>query len=510
MHHMNIANVLLVTIDVPELSSQLLSHGYNPLLVPDIPSILDIDVPFAVVLISQEAIGGAMAEDMERLYFVSNGVPIAVYINDPGRISPALKRALDEGTLDRVYAHEVANGLATSRIDRMYLGAGLDTVVRAYQQAADEKDLLQKEMNLRNRIVEHERELNVNITGSITSGLVVVDTTGSIFLINEYARRLLKLTKNDIVGAAYREVFPEKISRFVENALTRISGRWKRHEMKKITVDDAVLEIASYRMNDYAHNPVGLLMLINDISEQENTTAQLYRSEKLATVSTMLSGLAHELRNPLSIISARSQMALKKTEWDREWAVKNFESIDGQVNRCASILNSLLDYTRYKATQPMLHKVEDVLDETLTHVEYQNIFDGIKMEKDYQTGLVVFGDRSRFVQIFLNIVVNAADAMSGKGVLRLRTRADARDTVLVEIHDTGSGIESAAKDRIFDPFFTTKEPGKGTGLGLAVAYKIIQDSGGEIWFASEPHNTSFFVRLPSGKRKVYERKTATG
>ncbi len=507
---MNISNILLVNINVPELKNQLQSHGYNPIRVADIPSILDVDVPFAVVLIAQESIGDAMADNMERLYFVSNGVPIAVFISHPETLSAGLKRALDEGTLERVYGHEVADGLVTSRIDRMYLGAGLDTIVRAYQQQTDETELLHKEISLRNRILEHERELNANITGSITSGLVVIDVSGNIFLVNEYARRLLKLSQADILGMSHHKAFPEKISRFVDNALRRISGPWKGHEMKKITVDEAVLEIATYRMNDYGHSPIGLLMIINDISEQENTTAQLYRSEKLATVGTMLSGIAHELRNPLSIISARSQLALKKTEWDREWAVKTFESIDGQVNRCASIINSLLDYTRYKATQQTLNKVDEVLDETLTYVEYQNIFDSITVEKDYQTGLVVFGDRSRFVQIFLNIVLNAADAMSGKGVLRLCTRADGQHSVLVEIHDTGSGIDAAAKDRIFDPFFTTKEPGKGTGLGLAVAYKIIQDSGGEIWFTSAPHNTSFFVRLPSGKRKVYERKTAAG
>ena len=505
---MNIANILLVNIDLPRLNGQLLERGYNPFMVSDIPSILDIDVPFAVVLIHQDAIGEALAEDMERLYFVSNGVPIGVFINDPAHLSAGLKRALDEGTLERVYGHEVENGLATSRIDRMYLGAGLETIARAYQQAEDDKELLNKEKTFRNRVLEHERELN--ITGSITSGLVVVDTSENIFLINEYARRLLKIVKNDVLGVAYRQVFPDKISRFVENTLKKISGEWKRHEMKKITMDEAVLEFATYRMNDYAHNPIGLLMLINDITEQENTTAQLYRSEKLATLGTMLSGIAHELRNPLSIISARSQMALKKADWDKNWASKNFESIDGQVNRCAAILNSLLEYFRYKATQQALHKVSEILDETLTHVEYQNIFDAITVEKDYQNGLVVFGDRSRFVQIFLTIILNAADAMAGRGVLRLTTRAEKESQVLVEIHDNGCGIDPAAKDRVFDPFFTTKEPGKGTGLGLAVAYKIIQDSGGEIWFTSEPGTTSFFVRLPSGKRKVYEGKTAAG
>jgi two-component system NtrC family sensor kinase len=510
MPFMHIANIMLVNIDIPEFNSQLSLHGYNPLLVKDIPSVLDVDMPFAVMLIHQDTIGDALAEDMERLYFVSNGAPIGVFISHPAHLAGGLKRALDEGTLERVYGHEIDSGLASSRIDRMYLSAGLDAIVRIFQQAEDDKELLHKEINLRNRILEHERELNANITGSITSGLVVVDTSGNIYLINEYARRLLKMSKSDVLGIPYRQVLPEKISRFVENALKKISYEWKRHEMKKVTLDEAVLEIATYRMNDYEHNPIGLLMLLNDISEQENTTAQLYRSEKLATVGTMLSGIAHELRNPLSIISARSQMALKKTEWEKDWVVKNFESIDSQVNRCASIINSLLNYTRYKATQQTLHKVSEVLEETLTYVEYQNIFDDIKVEKDYQNGLVVFGDRSRFVQIFLNIILNAADAMAGKGVLRLATRVDNQSQVLVEIHDTGSGIDPAAKDKVFDPFFTTKEPGKGTGLGLAVAYKIIQDSGGEIWFTSEPRNTSFFVKLPSGKRKVYERKIAAG
>jgi two-component system, NtrC family, sensor kinase len=507
---MNIANILLVNITIPEFNSQLLSHGYNPLMVSDVPSILDVDVPFAVVLIHQNLIGDALAEDMERLYFVSNCVPMGVFIADHEAIQPGLKRALDEGTLERIYGHEVASGLATSRIDRMYLGAGLDAIVRAYQQAEDDKDLLHKEINFRNRTLDHERELNANIIGSITSGLAVVDTAGKILLINENARRLLHIVTDDVLGVAYRQVFPGKISRFVETALRKITGQWKRLEIKKVTINETVFEIATYRMNDRAHNPIGVLMLINDISDRENTAMQLYRSEKLATVGTMLSGLAHELRNPLSIISARSQLALRKTEWDKAWTVKTFESIDGQVNRCAAIINSLLDYTRYKATQQALHKVNEILDETLTYVEYQSIFDAIRVEKDYQTGLTIFGDRSRFVQIFLNIILNAADAMGGRGVLRLTTKSEKLSQVLVEINDTGSGIDPAVKDRVFDPFFTTKEPGRGPGLGLAVAYKIIQDAGGEIWFVSEPRSTSFFVRLPSGKRKVYERKTAAG
>jgi signal transduction histidine kinase len=499
---MAIANILLVDIVLPEFNSQCASHGYLPVLVPDIPSMLDIDVSFAVVLIHQNIMGDALPADMERLYFLASGSPIGVFITDHDNICDGLKRALDEGALERVYDHEVASGLAVSRIDRMYLSACLDTSVRAYQQSAGENEMLHREINLRNRILEHERELNANITGSITSGLVIIDMVGNIFLINEFARKHLRIQAHDIMGVPFRQVFPEKVCRFVDNSLKKMNAQWHSHEMKKITIEEAVLEIATYRMNDYGRKPTGMLMLINDITDQENTTKQLFRSEKLATVGTMLSGIAHELRNPLSIISARSQMALKKEDWDISWAKKNFESIDGQVNRCASIINSLLDFTRYKATKPGQHKVSEILDETLTYVEYQNIFDAIKVEKLYEEGLLVYGDRSRFVQIFLNIILNAADAMNGKGMLKLVTKSDDQTpAVLVEINDTGSGIDPAVKDRIFDPFFTTKEPGKGTGLGLAVAYKIIQESAGELWFTSEPHNTTFFVRLPSGKKK---------
>jgi len=498
---MAIANVLLVGITLPEFNSQCASHGYVPLMVDDIPAMLNVEAPISVVLIAQDLIGDALPADMERLYFLASGAPIAAFLTDLEHISEGLMRALDEGTLDRVYGYEVGLGLAVGSIDRMYLTACLDTSVRAYQKNSGENEILHREINLRNKVLDHERELNANITGSITSGLVIIDLVGNIFLINEFARKHLRIEATDIMGVPFRQVFPEKVCRFMDNSLKKMNAQWRRHEMKKITIEEAVLEIAAYRMNDYGKQPTGMLMIINDITDQENTTAQLFRSEKLATVGTMLSGIAHELRNPLSIISARSQMALKKEDWDKPWAIKNFESIDAQVNRCASIINSLLDFTRYKATKPGQHKVGEILDETLTYVEYQNIFDSITVEKTYEEGLLVYGDRSRFVQIFLNIILNAADAMSGKGVLTLSTKSDEHGQVLVEVHDTGSGIDATVKDRIFDPFFTTKEPGKGTGLGLAVAYKIVQESGGELWFTSEPHNTTFFVRLSSGKRK---------
>jgi signal transduction histidine kinase len=218
----------------------------------------------------------------------------------------------------------------------------------------------------------------------------------------------------------------------------------------------------------------------------------------------MLSGIAHELRNPLAIVSARTQRALDKNNYEKEWTNKTFKSIDTQTKRCASIVNNLLNFARNTATASGFHKIKDILDETLSYVNYQNIFDNITVEKKYKDDLFVYGDRSRFVQIFLNLITNAADAMEGKGELIIAAQQSPKASTLVEIKDNGPGIDEKIKEKIFDPFFTTKDPGKGTGLGLSIVYKIVEESNGKIWLSSKPGNTSFFVELPSKKERLYD------
>jgi PAS domain S-box-containing protein len=384
----------------------------------------------------------------------------------------------------------------------MVVCSRLNSHFRGLQQDLREKAHLQEEIDLRDHILDHERGLNANIAGSITSGLLIIDLNGCVIMLNDNVRALLKLSAGEYIGSSYSKALRGKMRAIVEDFLKRVRHGPMHHEIKKISVDRMVIEIALYKMRDYHQNVNGVLMLINDITEQENTTQQLYRAEKLATMGTMLSGIAHELRNPLAIISARAQMALVKESWDRDWMVKNYQSIEAQTYRCATIINNLLDFTRYRATQMALHNLDGILDETLTYVEYQNSFDSITIEKQYQPDLVIYGDRSRFVQMFLNIISNASDAMNGKGNLTLRTRSEGKGEVIVEINDSGSGIDPSIKNNVFDPFFTTKEPGKGTGLGLAVVYKIIHESGGEVWFTSEPGNTTFFIKLPTGMNRV--------
>jgi signal transduction histidine kinase len=139
--------------------------------------------------------------------------------------------------------------------------------------------------------------------------------------------------------------------------------------------------------------------------------------------------------------------------------------------------------------------MNSILDEVLTYVDYQNIFDHVEVKKDYAVEMMVYCDRPQMIQVILNLVTNAADAMGGRGTLRLRTRHEVNRN-LVSVEDTGAGIDPKHLKKIFDPFFTTKEAGKGTGLGLPIVQRIVQQHGGSIRVRSEPGNTVFEVALP--------------
>jgi two-component system NtrC family sensor kinase len=496
-----IANLLVVNIDRPDLVHQLDSHGYHPIIIPSIAAIADVKESYALALIHERLLIESKIIEDDRLHFLNGSVPTVVLIDDPLKSDPRLLKLFSESTLEWIFSSEIDAGLLGSRIDSLYIASTLNNSLKLQQQDRREKERLKKEITLRDSVLDHERELNANITASITSGLVVIDLKGAVITLNENARTLLKLSATDYIGSPYTKVLRGKIRAAVDDFMKRAHLEAPHHEIKKVSTDSSVSQISLYKMRDSRRVISGVLMLINDITEQENTTQQLYRAEKLATMGTMLSGIAHELRNPLSIISARAQMARVKKNVTNEWLVKNFESIEAQAFRCATIINNLLDFTRYRATQLGLQKVEAILDETLTYVEYQKSFDAIAVRKNYKPGMSIYGDRSRFVQAFLNIIINASDAMNGKGVLTLTSRQEEPGWAIIEINDTGAGIDAKVKTRVFDPFFTTKEPGKGTGLGLAVVHKIIHESGGEIWFTSEPGSTTFIVKLPTGKKR---------
>jgi len=230
----------------------------------------------------------------------------------------------------------------------------------------------------------------------------------------------------------------------------------------------------------------------------EVAQAQVMRSEKLSSLGILAAGVAHELNSPLTGILTFAHLLLPTTaEGSQERA--DLELIVNETQRCATIIRQLLDFSHETEPETKRSSVNGVLRRALSLVERQALFHDIRVEQHLDGALPPLDlDSSQMEQVFLNLLMNAAEAMPDGGTLTLESRLDAAtDTVQVVVRDTGVGIPPENLGRVFDPFFTSKEPGKGTGLGLAVTYGILQRHGGGVTVESEPgQGTTFTITLP--------------
>jgi two-component system, NtrC family, sensor kinase len=357
---------------------------------------------------------------------------------------------------------------------------------------------IQHELAFRTEALAREKDFSAKIVGSIISGLMILDGEGNVVMLNDEAKHIHGVpAQKDYLAVHYSSIFQPRVNDGIKDLLGQVQEKGPKASLDRLLVDeDLVLSWKCYAVYDPGHRMVGTLHLFEDITKQESTERQLLQAEKLATIGTMLSGVAHELRNPLAIISGRSQRLLSKKEKFDEWSVRYLQSIEEQTTRCGQIVNNLLNFSRRESAGYNLYDINAVLDEVLTYVDYQNIFDSIHVTKKYGLHVFVFCDKLQMTQVFLNLILNAADAMNGKGELMLSTRQEAEKTV-ISVSDSGDGIDPKVIGKIFDPFFTTKEAGKGTGLGLSISYRIVQQHGGEIRVHSKPHDTVFEVILPT-------------
>jgi two-component system NtrC family sensor kinase len=247
--------------------------------------------------------------------------------------------------------------------------------------------------------------------------------------------------------------------------------------------------------------------LMRDVSERKRLEDQardlyhqLLQAEKLAALGQTISGVAHELNNPLATILTWAER-LSQRPVD-EHTRRGLETILSESERAAKIVRNLLTFARKRHTTRAMVDVNQVLRETLALRSYEQRLSNITIVEALATGLpLVFADPHQFQQVLLNLIINAEQAMlgsHGRGTLILRTWQEVEDnTVVLEVNDDGPGVPEDVQPRIFDPFFTTKEVGKGTGLGLTVAYAIVQEHGGRIRLESHAGSgASFYVELP--------------
>lgn len=224
---------------------------------------------------------------------------------------------------------------------------------------------------------------------------------------------------------------------------------------------------------------------------------KMSESKKLATLGQLAAGIAHEINNPLGGIVMYSHML--KEELQKPENRDNVEKIAREADRCKKIVKGLLDFARQTKPERSEADMNHVLDEVIGLLEHQTIFHGITVVRNHSTSIpLVNVDGAQMQEVFMNIILNAAQAMDGRGTLTTTTRlTENRRAIEIEIRDTGPGIAPEHLDKIFEPFFTTKEVGRGTGLGLSIAYGVVERHHGAIRVESDVgKGTAFFVQIP--------------
>ena len=265
---------------------------------------------------------------------------------------------------------------------------------------------------------------------------------------------------------------------------------------------DARVEVKSNDELQYladSFNEMSRALKRRDEQLKEFTTQKIMESERLALVGQLSANIAHELNNPLQGIITFSHLLLEDDDLKDSNTQFSLEKIVGQANRCRDIIRGLLDFARQRKPDKTYCNVHQVLHECVSLVEHQALFHNIKVIKHFQEDLpMAIIDAAQVERVFINMIINAAEAMEGSGHLNISTRYSKRkDSIEIAFSDTGPGISEENLKKIFDPFFTTKDVGHGTGLGLAISYGIVTGHKGTISVESElGSGTTFIVALP--------------
>jgi two-component system, NtrC family, sensor kinase len=349
--------------------------------------------------------------------------------------------------------------------------------------------------------LERLKDYSENIIESLTVGVAVTDKNDQIIGWNRvmeetfHKRKELVTNKNlaDILGAQnYAAVFPSDTQKGFR-LLSEISLQLPNGENK-------IFDIAKTPLLDNKMNPYGTVIVFEDTTEKMSLQQQLLTSEKLASVGLLSAGVAHEINTPLTGISSYIQMLQKKLSDSPHSRILN--KIEAQTDRVGRIVKNLLNFAR-NPSDSMFHNVNitENVQSIIALIDYKLKNMNIELKLELNPVDSVWGQGERLQQVFINIILNALDAMPDGGILKIRTFQSGQYAA-VKIEDTGTGIKSQHMPNIFDPFFTTKGIGKGTGLGLSISYAIVKEHAGHIDVKSWARKgTVFTVYLPIQKQK---------
>jgi len=363
--------------------------------------------------------------------------------------------------------------------------------------------------SLQQKVAEYERlkDFNENIVESINVGIMALDMEDRIESWNAQMEVMYALPRWQTLTQPLRSVFPaEFVEEFYRarqhpgiNNLYKFRLPTPAGEIRTVNVAIAPLVTRKFEV-------VGRLIIMDDITERVDLEVQLSQADKLSSIGLLAAGVAHEVNTPLAVISSYTQMLAKQLQGDQQKS-SLLEKITRQTFRASEIVNNLLNFSRTSGTQFTDVDVNKVISDTLALLEHQFKTARIEVHSDLTPDLSpIQGNQGRLQQVFLNLFLNAKDAMPGGGKLSVATANG--ETISVRVSDTGSGIAPEHIQRIYDPFFTTKTAIKegqprGTGLGLSVSYGIIQEHAGKIRVESHPGaGTTFALDFPLSRKAL--------
>ena len=377
-------------------------------------------------------------------------------------------------------------------------------VVRLYGTTQDISDRKQAEVELRNKTNELQA-----IFDSISDGIVVYDHDGLVQHHNLIAPQLYP--KEIRTGSSCRELFHPESSAMPRDCPVERALKGERVETSHVSVPDGNLtqyvDITATPIRDALGEKNRVLVFFRDISKKRMQEMHLIQTEKMSSIGVLATGIAHEINNPLTSVAGCAEALLRRfrdePELTRDFRLDVFphylEVIVRESYRCKGIIDHLLSFGRKSDGSVSPVDMNEVLKEILELLRHQSVYRQIGVVTDLQPNLPrVMGDPSGLRQVCMNLLVNAHQAIKGKGEVTVTSTYAGDTMVAIRIGDTGCGIAQDTIDRIWDPFFTTKEVGKGVGLGLALTYDIVKRHGGEIEVESSIGKGSLFtVLLPA-------------
>jgi PAS domain S-box-containing protein len=363
--------------------------------------------------------------------------------------------------------------------------------------------------SLEQKVAQYERlkDFNENIVESINVGVLAVDLADRIESWNSQMEVMYALPRWQALTRPLSEVFPPA---FVEE-FYRVRQNPGIHNLYKFrlgtpTGENRMVNVAIAPLVTRKFNVIGRLIIMDDITERVELESQLSQADKLSSIGLLAAGVAHEVNTPLAVISSYAQMLAKQVQGDPQKGAL-LEKITRQTFRASEIVNNLLNFSRTSGAEFAEVDVNKIITDTMALLEHQFKVSKITLQDELAEHLPrISGNAGRLQQVFLNLFLNARDAMPNGG--RLRVTTSNGEGVSVVVADTGTGIAQEHIHRIYDPFFTTKTApqgpqGRGTGLGLSVTYGIIQEHAGKIRVESRPgEGTTFYLDFPLLRKAV--------